>query len=67
MSTRQIAILALVLALPASGCCSLAQLFCGPDDSEWPQIDFRTPRAGLATFMNAVLKDDCQVIYDSLA
>ncbi len=67
MSTRQNAILALVLALPAPGCCSLAQLFCGPDDSEWVQIDFRTPRAGLATFMEAVLKDDCQVIYDSLA
>ena len=67
MPTRQIAILALVLALPASGCCSLARLFCGPDDSEWVQIDYRTPRAGLATFMEAVRRDDCRVIYDSLA
>ena len=67
MSTRQIAILALVLVLPASGCCSLARLFCGPDDSEWVQIDYRTPRAGLATFMEAVRRDDCRVIYDSLA
>jgi hypothetical protein len=31
------------------------------------QIDFRTPRAGLATFMEAVRRDDCQVIYDTLA
>lgn len=67
MSCRQIAVLALVLVLPAPGCCTLARLFCGPDDSEWVQIDFRTPRAGLATFMEAVRRDDCRVIYDSLA
>ena len=66
MVSRRIALLALCLAFPAPGCCTLARLFCGPDDSEWVQISFRTPRGALATFKEAVRRDNCQVVYDSL-
>ncbi len=66
MPDPRLALLAVIVALPAPGCCTLARLFCGPDDSEWVQIDRKTPRAGLKTFMEAVRRDDCRVIYDSL-
>ena len=37
------ALAALPLLLAASGCCSLARLFCGPDTSAWLPIDYATP------------------------
>ncbi len=66
MPDPRLALLAVILALPAPGCCTLARLFCGPDDSEWVQIDYKTAPAALATFMEAIRRDDCRVIYDSL-
>ncbi|GAB4143082.1 MAG: hypothetical protein Fur0037_10640 [Planctomycetota bacterium] len=56
----------LIPLLPAAGCCSLAQLFCGPDRSEWVQIDYATPSAALRTFFEALGRDNVDVMLRSL-
>ncbi|HEB53556.1 MAG TPA: hypothetical protein ENI87_09920 [bacterium] len=54
-------------ALPLSGCCSLARLFCGPDRSPWVSIDFRTPERAVRTFLEALRRDDPEVVYRALS
>jgi hypothetical protein len=49
-----------------SGCCTLARLFCGPDTSPWVHRSFRTSREALATFLEAVRREDKGVIYECL-
>lgn len=51
-------LLALLPLLSATGCCSLARLFCGPDDSAWVQIDYDTPAATMRTFLEALRRDN---------
>lgn len=54
---------ALASLLPLGGCCNLALLWCGPDKSEWVEIDDRTPGRALATFLEAARRDRDDVIY----
>ncbi len=50
-----------------SGCCTLARLFCGPDRTPWVPIAHDTPRATLATLLEAIRRDDPDRVYDCLA
>ena len=56
-------LLAVPVLLTAGGCCSLARWFCGPDLSEWVQIDFATPLSAVKTFMEAARRDDASVVF----
>lgn len=59
---------ALLLAcLPLPGCCTLARFFCGPDTSPWVPIEYGSPRATLATFLEAVRRDDPDRVYQCLS
>ena len=57
----------LLAALPLPGCCTLAQFFCGPDKSPWVPIEYGSPRATLATFLEAVRRDDPFRVYCCLS
>lgn len=52
---------------PLSGCCSLARLFCGPDRSEWVQIDYSTPANTVRVLLEAIRRDNPQIVYETLA
>jgi hypothetical protein len=68
MQLQKLAGLALSLALlPASGCCSLARLFCGPDKTDWVPIDFTTPEGAVRTLLEALRRDDPDVVYRCLS
>jgi hypothetical protein len=58
---------ALLATLPAGGCCTLAKLFCGPDKSRWVAQDFSTPQAALATFLEAIRRDQPIIIHKALS
>lgn len=55
-----------ILTLTASGCCTVAEWFCGPDKSEWVGIGFETPERTVATLREAIRRDDALVIYRCL-
>jgi hypothetical protein len=63
--------LLLVLAqagvLPLAGCCTIARGLCGPDRSPWVQVDFATPEATARTFLEALRRDDPEVVYRCLS
>lgn len=60
--------LALTLALlPLGGCCSLARFFCGPDKTPWISVDYATPEKACATLLEALRRDDPEVVYQSLS
>ena len=59
--------LALALVLPAPGCCSCARLFCGPDRTPWISIDYTTPQAAARTLLEALRRDDPEVVYASMS
>lgn len=50
-----------------SGCCSLARLFCGPDRSPWISVRYDTPENAVATLLEAIRRDEPQIVYLSLA
>ena len=54
--------LSLCLALPllatTQGCCSVARLFCGPEQSRWVPLAYDTPQATLGTFLEALRRDN---------
>jgi hypothetical protein len=56
-----------LLCAPTSGCCSLARLFCGPDTSPWISVDYTTPERSVRTLLEALRRDDPQVVYDCLS
>lgn len=56
-----------VFLLHLSGCCTMARLFCGPDQSPWVQVSHATPAATLATFLEGIRRDDRDRVYDCLA
>jgi hypothetical protein len=58
---------ALAGALPLSGCCALARGLCGPDRTPWIQVDFATPEAATRTFLEALRRDDPEVVYRCLS
>ena len=45
----------------------MARLFCGPDRTSWVPIAYDSPSATLATFLEAVRRDDPAKIYQCLA
>ncbi len=53
--------------LPLAGCCSMARFFCGPDRSPWISVNFDTPEAAVATLLEAIRRDEPQIVYLSLA
>ena len=63
--TRALAVSA--VATLGSGCCTLASLWCGPDRSRWVPVSFETPEAALATFREAVRRDDAHHVWKSLS
>jgi hypothetical protein len=56
---------AVCLALPAPSCCSLARLWCGPDRTPWVSIDYSSPEAAVRTLLEALRRDDPNVVYRS--
>ncbi len=57
----------LLALLPTPGCCALAAVFCGPDESPWIQASQRSPEATVATFREAARRNRPDVIYDCLS
>ncbi|MBL8732929.1 MAG: hypothetical protein JNN13_11220 [Planctomycetes bacterium] len=57
----------LLLAVPQAGCCSLARLFCGPDRTPWVPVSFETPEHTVRTLLEALRRDDPEVLYQCLA
>lgn len=51
-------LLAVVLLSGTSGCCTLARLFCGPDETPWVPISHASPEATLATFREAFRRNN---------
>ncbi len=62
---RAIGSLAILAALP--GCCTMARLFCGPDQTPWVSVEFDTPAKALATFREAARRDDAIVAFRCLS
>ena len=60
---------ALVLCslLPTGGCCSFARFFCGPDKTPWVSVEFDAPESAVRTFLEALRRDDPDVLYLSLS
>ncbi len=59
--------LGLVVLLPTGGCCTIARLLCGPDKSRWVPREYRTPDEALATFLEAIRRDQPVFIHESLS
>lgn len=59
--------LSALLALPLGGCCSFARFFCGPDRSPWVSVDHSSPESTVRTFLEALRRDDPDVVYDCLS
>ncbi|MFK7741220.1 MAG: hypothetical protein AB8H80_12950 [Planctomycetota bacterium] len=53
----------LFAALPLAGCCSFARYFCGPDRTPWISVSFASPRAATRTFLEALRRDDPEIVY----
>ena len=60
-------VLAQVGVLPLAGCCTIARGLCGPDRTPWVQVDFATPEATARTFLEALRRDDPDVVYRCLS
>ena len=60
-------VLTLAMLASLSGCCSMARLFCGPDKSEWVPIAYDSPGATVATFLEAIRRDEPGVVYGCLS
>lgn len=57
----------LVLTLPQASCCTMARLFCGPDRTAWVPIDFETPEHAVRTMLEALRRDEPEVLYQCLS
>ena len=57
----------LALSTGLNGCCAISEYFCGPDQSRWVSVSYRTHEEALATLMEAMRRDDPDVIYQSLS
>ncbi|MCA8964329.1 MAG: hypothetical protein KDC48_05570 [Planctomycetes bacterium] len=53
--------------LPLGGCCSMARFFCGPDRTPWISVNFDTPERAVSTLLEAIRRDEPQIVYLSLA
>ncbi|MBL8754505.1 MAG: hypothetical protein JNK15_14470 [Planctomycetes bacterium] len=61
------ALVAVLALVPTGGCCSLARLFCGPDKTPWVSVDFTTPERTVRTLLEALRRDDPEVVYECLS
>jgi len=59
--------LSVLLLLPLSGCCTLARFFCGPDTTPWVSVRFETPRLAVSTLLEALRRDDPEIVYLSFS
>jgi hypothetical protein len=59
--------LTVLLVLPLSGCCTLARFFCGPDTTPWVSVRFETPRLAVSTLLEALRRDDPEIVYLSFS
>lgn len=59
--------LVLCALLPTGGCCSFARFFCGPDKTPWVSVEFDAPESAVRTFLEALRRDDPDVLYLSLS
>lgn len=50
-----------------TGCCPMARFFCGPDRTPWVSIDHSTPEATVRTMLEALRRDEPEVLYRCLA
>jgi len=64
---RRLAAALFLAALPLQGCCSVARAWCGPDETPWISVEFGTPQLATRTLLEALRRDDPQVVYDALA
>ena len=55
------------VALPLGGCCSLAQAWCGPERSAWISVEWGTPELATRTLLEALRRDDPEIVYEALA
>lgn len=55
------------LALPQAGCCGVARWLCGPDASDWVSVSFLTPDEAVRTFLEAIRRDQPDVVSLSLS
>lgn len=65
---RRVAMYAVLLGCgPASGCCTMARLFCGPDRTPWVPVDFTRPERTVRTLLEALRRDDPEIVYLALS
>lgn len=60
-------LLAAASTMPLGGCCALARGLCGLDTTPWVSVDFQSPEAATRTFLEALRRDDPEVVYACLA
>ena len=64
---RRLAAALSLATLPLQGCCTVARAWCGPDATPWVSVEFRSPELATRTLLEALRRDDPQVVYDALA
>lgn len=67
MAPRAPILFLLALALPQASCCGVAQWLCGPDASDWVSVSFLTPDEAARTFLEAVRRDQPDIVSLSLS
>lgn len=60
-------VLSMLPVLPLGGCCTMARFFCGPDTSPWVSQRFDAPEHALRTLLEAIRRDNADVVYLCLA
>jgi len=55
------------LSVTLTGCCSISRAFCGPDTSAWISVDLSTPELAARTLLEALRRDEPEVVYDALS
>ena len=45
----------------------MARLFCGPDKTPWISVDFRSPEAAVRTFLEALRRDEPEIVYQAMS
>ncbi len=60
-------LLLFALSLSAGGCCSVARFFCGADRTPWVSVDYATPELAVKTLLEALRRDEPEIVYLSLS
>jgi hypothetical protein len=67
MSPSQRHFVTTALLLANAGCCTMARLFCGPEQDRWVSVGFTTHRAALDTLLEAIRRDNSDVVFRCLS